>query len=232
MKRKIVGVDMHCHLLPGVDDGCRDIKESIKIINMMKKKGINNLFLTPHLYSPNVNSEGDLFDEKLEELRINIDNDVNLKLGSEVYILPGVSKKRVIPLGNSNYLLVEFPVEMFPISGMKELYEFQKKGYKIILAHIERYSYLYRDNMINVFKGTVEPTDLLIQMKNMGIFFQVNWNTLINPTLKQKRILRLLNRFNWIDFTGSDKHNLRDKRELIDKKNNIYTSLRNEELLT
>ncbi|MGC9385056.1 MAG: CpsB/CapC family capsule biosynthesis tyrosine phosphatase [Kosmotogaceae bacterium] len=230
MKRNLVGVDMHCHLLPDVDDGSKSLEESVEIIKKMKENGIHKIFLTPHMYSPNVRSKLELFDERFKMLKKEIDDDIVLELGSEVHIIPEVSKKNIIALGNSGYLLAEFPTNMFPVAAEKELPELQKRGYRIILAHIERYDYLFRRRRSGLFKVILEPTDFLRKLRNMGILFQVNWNTIVAPSTKEKKILEMLERYYWMDFTGSDKHSFKDNRKLINTVNQKYRTFMNEEL--
>ncbi len=230
MKKKVIGVDMHCHLIPGVDDGSDSLDESLEIIEAMRKNGIHQIYLTPHMYSSAVESKPELFQEQFEKLKRNVNEDMKLEMGSEVHIIPGVSKKDVIPLGNSGYLLVEFPSNTFPVAAEKELTELQKKDYKIILAHVERYDYLFKKKKSGLFKIIFEPTDFLKQLKNMGVLFQVNWSTIIKPSAKDKKIINMLELYYWLDFTGSDKHSLRDKRELINTNNQKYANLMNEEL--
>ncbi|MEA2066644.1 MAG: CpsB/CapC family capsule biosynthesis tyrosine phosphatase [Thermotogota bacterium] len=230
MKRNLVGVDMHCHLLPGVDDGSNSLEESVEIIKEMKENGIHKIFLTPHIHSPIIRSKPELFNERFKMLKKEIDEDMVLEMGSEVYIVPEVSKKDIIALGNSGYLLVEFPTNMFPVAAEKELSELQKRGYRIILAHIERYDYLFRRRRSGLFKVIFEPTDFLRKLKNMGVLFQVNWNTIVDPSPKEKKILNMLERYYWMDFTGSDKHAFKDNRKLINTANQKYRTFMNEEL--
>jgi protein-tyrosine phosphatase len=230
LKRNLVGVDMHCHLLPGVDDGSKSLEESVEIIKEMKENGIHKIFLTPHMHSPIVRSKTELFNERFNMLKKEIDEDIVLEMGSEVHIVPDVSKKDIIALGNSGYLLVEFPTRMFPVAAEKEIPELQKRGYRIILAHIERYDYLFRRKRTGLFKLILEPTDFLRKLKNMGVLFQVNWNTVVAPSTKEKKMLDTLERYYWMDFTGSDKHTFKDKRKLINTANQKYRTFMNEEL--
>lgn len=220
---------MHCHLLPGVDDGSKSLEESVEIIKEMKENGIHKIFLTPHMHSPIVRSKTELFNERFNMLKKEIDEDIVLEMGSEVHIVPDVSKKGIIALGNSGYLLVEFPTNIFPVAAEKEIPELQKRGYRIILAHIERYDYLFR-RRTGLFKLMLEPTDFLRKLKNMGVLFQVNWNTVVAPSTKEKKILDMLERYYWMDFTGSDKHALKDNRKLINTTNQKYRTFMNEEL--
>jgi protein-tyrosine phosphatase len=230
LKRNLVGVDVHCHLLPGVDDGSKSLEESVEIIKEMKENGIHKIFLTPHMYSPIVRSKPELFDERFKMLKKEIDEDIVLEMGSEVHIVPEVSKKDIIDLGNSGYLLVEFPTNMFPVAAEKEIPELQRRGFRIILAHIERYDYLFRRRRSGLFKVIFEPTDFLRKLKNMGVLFQVNWNTIVAPSTKDKKILDMLERYYWMDFTGSDKHAFKDSRKLINTANQKYRTFMNEEL--
>lgn len=230
MKQELIGVDMHCHLLPGVDDGSDSLEESVSIIKAMEENGIHKIYLTPHLYSTAIRSEPELFEKRFRMLEKEVDDDIVLEMGSEVHIVPGVSEKNVIPLGDSGYLLIEFPTNTFPVVAEKELLGLQRKGYKIILAHVERYDYLFKERRAGLFKVILEPTDFLIKLKNMGVLFQINWNTIVAPSVKEKKILDLLERYYWMDFTGSDKHSFKDNRRLINTENQKYGIFMNEEL--
>ena len=221
-----MNIDFHCHLLPGVDDGCKTLEESLQIINEMKIKGVEKIILTPHLYSPKVPTDMNKIIDTFKETREHfLKAGIEVELGAEIFLREKLSSKPLLPLGRSRYLLIELP-DFEPAYLFKELLELQKKDYYIVLAHVERYVYLFSDpsSRRGFFRTKFAPGKLL-KLKEMGVFFQVNWNSLI---LKDKRAQYLLKN-GLLDFISSDKHGLKDGRYIIDFRSKFIEELRIDE---
>lgn len=217
-----MNIDFHCHLLPGVDDGCKTLKESLQIVSEMKANGVEKLILTPHLYSPKVPTDINRIKDTFEKTREHfIKMDIDIELGAEIFLCEKLSAKPLLPLGDSKYLLIELP-DFEPAYLFEELLELQKKDFYIVLAHVERYGYLFKDNFSrrSFFRNKFVQTKLL-KLKEMGVFFQVNWNSLFR---KDKRAQYLFKN-GLLDFISSDKHCLRDGRDIIDFRSKFIESL-------
>ncbi|MEA1883367.1 MAG: CpsB/CapC family capsule biosynthesis tyrosine phosphatase [Thermotogota bacterium] len=211
---KTENVDMHSHLLPAFDDGVSELEESLKIIRQIKQKGAEALFWTPHL---NLGSFGDItkstitehFKEYVDIIRQQ--TGIELFCGSELFCSPPIPEK-LVPLGDSDFVLIEFPLDVYPRYLFDTIYNIQISGYRVIMAHVERYQWLFPKKK-RFFKTTVDYS-LVKELKTKGVYFQVNYSTIkkislhkeVMPILKEKKI----------EFIGSDKHHERDNRPLID----------------
>ena len=136
-------IDIHSHVLPGIDDGSKNITMSLEILKGLEEQGVTDLICTPHYIaetsqvSPRAKNEELL--KKLQERAKKKGIKTNLYLGNEIYIDRDIAKliraKKISPLAKSKYLLVELPM-----SGEFEQYEdillsLQQKKWQVILAH-------------------------------------------------------------------------------------------------
>ena len=160
-------IDMHCHLLPGIDDGSKSFNESINIVKKAQQEGITDIVLTPHYivgtkYDANNAEKIDLFKElefQVKERKIPI----NLYLGNEIYIdakLPEMlgafdektgknkgNSGEVASLNGRKYVLIELPVQNEDFSTPDTMFELIRRGWVPVIAHPERYEYI--QNNIN-----------------------------------------------------------------------------------
>lgn len=194
-------IDIHNHLLFGVDDGSDSFELSLKLLKEAQKEGINDIILTPHYikngdykYKANVIKKVyEVFREHVKKHNIKI----NLYLGNELYIHEELDNllqvKEVLSLNDSKYVLVEFPFTSYRDEYDEILYNITTLGYKIIIAHPERYKYVKENHKF--IKRWVDN----------GYLLQVNQNSL------NKKDLRAMI-FDWIHegylyFIASDAHN-------------------------
>lgn len=229
----LVNVEMHCHLLPGVDDGARDVEEALELINEMKDLGVERIYLTPHLYSPKVPTDISKIKKAFSQFKEIVSNEVEILPGSEIYLVPGVSNRELIPLGDTNFLLIELPTDIPPLYLWEEIDRLQRKGYVLILAHVERYGYFYKCSglLSQLFRCKQPKKEFFDRLRQQGVLFQVNWDILSPKTGKTPKHIRNLLEITFVDFTGSDKHRRNDSRQLIDFSTQLYKDLRNGELL-
>lgn len=131
-------IDIHSHILPGIDDGAPDIAESLRMAKMAVKDGIKTMIATPHLIGNSVYSE--LIQTKIKELRTALENaDVPLDIysGGEIsYHYDGDISK--FGLCASRYILLELPHKYVPEDIDLKIYNLQIQGYTVIIAHPER----------------------------------------------------------------------------------------------
>jgi protein-tyrosine phosphatase len=151
-------VDIHSHLLPGIDDGAKNIDNSIELISKMRSFGIKNFVTTPHVLGDVYPNSTDTILTKLEEVKTALKDsdmhDVSIRAAAE-YMLDEkfsekLSKNDILTL-KDNLILVEMSYFNAPLNLFDILFEIQLKGYKPLLAHPERYNF-YHGNLENYYK--------------------------------------------------------------------------------
>ena len=201
-------IDIHNHLLPGIDDGSKSMSDSIKVLKKLKEIGFDTIILTPHYinqskYSSNRENNIKLLEELKEEVKNN-DIDIKLYLGNEIYYDENIYKflreKKISTLNDSKYLLIEIPMSGIA-PGYEEVFDsLIKKGYKVILAHPERY-YSFQSKY-----------DLVEELYESGILFQCNLESILGSYgLRSKKLFKRLLKEKKISFLATDiHHNKRD----------------------
>lgn len=196
-------VDIHNHILPGIDDGAKNTDESLNLIKKLMGLGIKQFIPTPHImqdFYPNTfETIGDSYQKLLETLPRKILKDITINPAAE-YMLDNnfdvlLETESLYPL-NGTYILVEMSYLQAPINLEDTIYKLITKGYTPVLAHPERYSFYHKK--FEYYK----------KLKNLGCLFQLNLLSLGNYYGKsvEKVALDLLDD-QLIDFVGSDVHN-------------------------
>ena len=207
-------IDVHSHLLYGIDDGAKDIRESIIIIKYLNEIGIKDIIITPHYincssYNSPKNNNIILLDNlKLGLKKYNIDT--NIYLGNEIYIDKNISKLLsediISSLNNSKYLLIELPM-----SGEKEDYQdifldLIKEGYKVVLAHPERYISFQKD------------FNKIYELNDIGVLFQCNIGSIIGEYGRDaKKTLKRMLKEDLVFVFGTDIHHKKDNFDFLRK---------------
>ena len=163
-------IDIHAHILPGIDDGAKTIEDSIALVRELVSHGVTDIIATPHYINESVyTSSRDDNLLLLEELkgRLEVENiAIHLFLGNELYIdkcIPKLLKEKTIsPMADSDYILVELPMNSEFPNYVDILASFMNKGWNVILAHPERYEIVKDDYSV------------LDELSEMGILFQCN----------------------------------------------------------
>ncbi|WP_288955886.1 CpsB/CapC family capsule biosynthesis tyrosine phosphatase [uncultured Polaribacter sp.] len=208
-------VDIHSHLLPGIDDGAKDLNNSIELILKMRSYGIKNFITTPHVLGSVYPNSSETIKMKLkevqEELKKRKITDVSLGAAAE-YMLDEefsvlLEKDDILTL-KDNLVLVEMSYFNAPNNLFEVLFELGLKGYKPILAHPERYIF-YHNNL-----------RMYTKLKNAGCLFQLNLLSLTEKYGKnvQKTSLKLLEE-GMYHYVGTDVHNIEHIRLLKDVSN-------------
>lgn len=195
-------VDIHSHLLPGIDDGAKDLDNSIELILKMRSYGIKNFITTPHVLGDVYPNTSETILEKLnliqKELESRQVNDVTIRAAAEYMMDEQFSKlleKGDILTLQDNLILVEMSYFSAPYNLFDVLFEIQLKGYKPVLAHPERYIFYH-----NSF-------DHLYKLKKAGCLFQLNLLSLTEQYGKSvQKVANQLIKENVYDFVGSDTH--------------------------
>lgn len=181
-------IDFHTHILFDCDHGVADKKTYTKLIKKYAKQGFDTIVLTPHLCHPNAGCKSENIEKNFEEAKnIASEYGIDVYLGCELYFDGTRSDMDVYAIGG-RYVLCEFPTDMKPIKLVEKLTELQSRGYTIIIAHVERYSWM-------------KPNSQLLQtLRNMGCIIQVNMESV------RKRKAKPYFKARMVDIIASDNH--------------------------
>ena len=137
-------IDIHSHILPGLDDGASSLEESIEMCRIAIEDGIKAIVATPHVLKGAYSNENPItILEKIEQLKINAPDGIEILPGSDLHfqhdiILRVIEQKSIITINNKSYLLIEFPFNGIPIGTNKTFHELLSHGITPIITHPER----------------------------------------------------------------------------------------------
>lgn len=197
-------VDIHSHLLPGIDDGAKDLEDSIALITQLYSYGIRNFITTPHVLGNVYPNSSETIKQKLKVVQTELVKrnltDITIHAAAEYMLDEQFTerlKKNDILTLKDNFVLVEMSYFSPPLNLHEVLFELQLKGYKPVLAHPERYNF-YHASFENYYK-----------LKTAGCLFQLNLLSLTPQYGKfvQKVSTRLLKE-NMYDLVGTDTHHM------------------------
>ena len=193
-------IDIHSHILPGIDDGAKNVEESKALLAEMQKMGFSKIIGTPHTFSGVYDNTTQSISESYKKLMVNKKQGVEIIYASEYMIeeefLKKVHNRDILCLKN-NYVLIEMSYISPPAILKETLFQLILNGYIPILAHPERYIF-YEKNF-----------DVFYDLKNRGCKFQINLLSLTGYYGKKSVfILKKLISNDLINFVGSDIHNL------------------------
>jgi protein-tyrosine phosphatase len=208
-------VDIHSHLLPGIDDGVKSFEETVYILKILQNLGYKKVITTPHVMSDHYPNSDKGILQKLEETRAYVyKHDINIELdaAAEYYLdenlLNRLSKNENLLTFGDNYLLFETSFFSKPAFLEEAIFNMNARGYRPILAHPERYDYLYGNKK------------LIEKLKDMGLLFQMNMLSLFGfYSIETKKFAIKLLKENMIDFIGTDCHNAFQADEILKKAN-------------
>ncbi len=197
-------VDIHNHILPGIDDGAKTVKESLELLKGLEALGIKEFIPTPHImqdfYPNTAESIGNAYELLLGNLNKRLLNNITINPAAE-YMLDSnfeslLEQAHLFTL-KSNYVLVEMSYFQPPINIEELIFKIKLKGYIPVLAHPERYAY-YHNNLAYYNR-----------LKSLGCLFQLNLLSLSDHYGKsvQKTGTYLLDE-NLIDLAATDTHNM------------------------
>lgn len=206
-------VDIHSHLLPGIDDGSPDLETSIALIEKMSSYGIKNFITTPHILGDLHPNTPEIIRKKLDEVKKELINrnitGISIEAAAEYMLDEQFSMlleqdAQLLTL-KDNLVLVEMSYFSPPINLFEILFQMQLKGYKPVLAHPERYSSYHREPRIYQ------------KLKNAGCLLQLNLLSLTEHygIEVQKKAYKLISE-NMYDFVGTDTHHV-NHLELLQK---------------
>lgn len=198
-------VDIHCHVVPGVDDGAPTVDVALELVKRMKGMGLTKIIASPHVTQDTFENTAETLDPALASLRdavaaagLDIEIDRSAEYRIDDFFMQQL-KEGNIKLLPDRHILVENSFIQEPWNLEKTLFDLKVKGYKPILAHPERYLYYHQGKMAR-YK----------QLHDIGTLFQVNMLSIAGAYGKPEKeiALKLLDN-GYVDFIGTDLHNMR-----------------------
>jgi tyrosine-protein phosphatase YwqE len=203
-------VDIHSHILPGIDDGAKNIEESLELISQMKEMGFSKIIGTPHTYQGLYNNTNESIEDSFDIVKKHLKEDIIIDYSSEYMIdstlLRRAEDKSLLTL-KGNYVLVEMSFISAPIDLYKIIFQLKVNDYIPVIAHPERYMFLF-----NSF-------DEYHKLKRVGCKFQINLLSTTNFYGNDVcKICDKLLKSNLVNFVGSDIHS---QKHINKMKNNV-----------
>ena len=195
-------IDIHTHLLNNVDDGSRDVIESLTSLKLAEEAGFTDIILTPHYIEDYYENNIETIKPKIEELKSKLyDNNILIKLyqGNEVYISDNIGnliKNNVVSrLARSRYILVELPQKNKLLTLDNLIVQIKTAGCVPVLAHPERYLFVQ------------QHPNIIADLISKGVLMQCNYGSIIGQYGKEanKTIVKLLKN-NMVHFLATDTH--------------------------
>jgi tyrosine-protein phosphatase YwqE len=200
----VLKVDMHSHLIPGIDDGSRNMDETIAMLAKFESFGYKKVITTPHIMGDFYKNTPEIILGGLEDVRSTAKQlglKIEIEAAAEYYfdesLMDRLKRKEKLLTFGDNQLLFEFSMMSKPDQIEELLFEMLTQNYKPILAHFERYTFFF---------GSV---DKAVEWRSKGIDIQLNLNSLTGhygPDVK-KQAERLVDS-GAIDFVASDCHRM------------------------
>ena len=192
-----LAIDIHNHVLPGIDDGAKDVDDSLMLIQGLHELGFQTILPSPHIASGlYANTK-----ESIRESLASVQRETGISHSVAEYMLDDLFyaelEKGLLIYPNQTeqkYVLVEFPYLGLPYMWHEMVFEIRRKGYQPILAHPERYNFIHQE-------------DEMTKFANVGFMFQLNLLSLsgyYGKVVKQKADSYLMNSF--YHFAGTDLH--------------------------
>ncbi len=216
-----VYTDIHSHILPGVDDGSKNMEETLALLKLCYEEGTRRIFATPH-YVPGHKSASP---EHLRKLRTEVAEkiketypDMELYGGNEIYYKEGVVKDvkagKVLTLADTDYCLVEFNTRLEYKKIFHAVKEFTEAGYRPILAHVERYDCLY------------QQSELIEDLIDAGAYIQINAESLLGGLFdRHSKYVQKILKDGLVHFIGSDCHRLDFRKPRM---GSVFQKIKNE----
>lgn len=197
----VLKTDIHSHFIPGIDDGSPDMETTISLIKEMQGLGFKKVITTPHVMSDFYKNSSDIILKGLTDIRseLKVQNiNMEIEAAAEYYIdydfEQKIGKEKFLTFGD-NYILVELSFMEAPKNLFDIIFKLQLEGYKVALAHPERYAFFTMDDYE--------------ELVNRGVLLQINWLSIIgyySPQIEQKT--KNLIAADMVSFIGSDCHNM------------------------
>ena len=206
-------IDLHTHILPGMDDGARDADISLQMLRAQKAQGVDTVALTSHFY-PSKESADRFLRRRAEAAKVLAQAILalpadeqkalpELMLGAEVAWAPNLAYEEGLKqmcIGKSRYMLLELPFEPWNMRMIDDIYHlYDRTGIIPVIAHLDRYQKL-------------QKKELFGEIFALGVPIQLGTDLLFGGFFEKRSILKLLRGGEGRFFLASDCHNLQDRK--------------------
>lgn len=206
-------VDIHTHILPGIDDGAIDDQMTLNMLRIAEEDGTRTMIATAHYYYSHYIETQEEVERKVKYVnQLCVDNGINIEVlpGREImldnYTLEDIKQGLMGTIDNTQYLLVELSMHEWKSYYLNLIYELQLMGYIPIIAHPERYRYIQED------------ITMLNPLIREGAIFQLNANSITGQNGKKiQKISRELIKQGAIQLIASDAHSDRLRSPVLQK---------------
>jgi protein-tyrosine phosphatase len=206
-------VDVHSHLLPGLDDGVKSIEETMYILKTLQDLGYRKVITTPHVMSDRYPNTAEEIIIKLAEVKkavLNSDLTIEIEAAAEYcldeHLIRSLHENKKLLTFHGNHLLFETSFLNKPAFLEEAVFNMNTSGYQPVMAHPERYTYLQSNKQ------------LLHQLKSMNVLFQVNLLSLFGYySTEIRKHAAFLVKSGFVDFIGTDCHNAYQADEIVKK---------------
>lgn len=201
-------IDIHCHILPGLDDGPRDTMESIEMLRIAKEDGISHIFATPHIIKGLYDNVKETICSTIREIEMSSDNDLRILYGADIRIthdiLERVNSGEFPTLNGSDYILIELPHFVLPPNTENIIFNLRRNGFVPIITHPER-NFFLRSNQDELFK-----------MREAGARYQLTAMSICGGFGKETRRFALhMIKIGLVDFVATDAHDSRHRPPIL-----------------
>ena len=214
-------VDIHSHLIPGIDDGAKTLEESMSLLKGLAALGYTKVITTPHVMSDYYKNTFEIIQAGKEVLQKEIDASglkIEIEVAAEYYMddkfYDEMKKENILSIDNQ-YVLFETSYMSKPLQLEEMIFAIGEAGYRPLMAHPERYRYIK------------DPQKEYKRFKDLGVLFQVNLNSFGGHYGRgAEKLAHFLNDAGMIDFIGSDLHHQKQMDTLAQiHQTDIYCSI-------
>ena len=201
-------IDWHSHILSGMDDGSRDVQESVSMLEALRAQGVDTVIATPHFYANDESLESFLSrrNDSYLALKEQLTEELpRILLGAEVRYYPGIcrmSDLERLTIGSTSLLLIEMPMRRWTEYTVKELIELAgSPNVTVVMAHVERYL-------------SLQSSSVWKRLRDCGILMQIN-ASFFDGAFKRRKAFKLLEK-GYVQLIGTDCHNMTSRPPAID----------------
>lgn len=206
-------VDIHSHILPGLDDGAESMTETLGMLRLASREGITHIIATPHYKAGRYPADAERLCAVLERVRRRAEEEeipVALYAGNEIFyhseLEDRLDRGRLCTLNGTAYVLIEFSPLTEYVYLRNAAESLLGMGYLPVLAHVERCQCLYRDE------------ECVAELRTLGCGIQVNTDSILcRNGWKTGIFVHRLLKNQLVDYLGTDAHNITDRRPVMAK---------------
>lgn len=214
-------IDIHSHILPGIDDGAKDIEKTLEMLRIASNNGIKKIIATPHFYRGYYENKYADICSLVEEVSVKAkEKEINVEIfpGQEVFLdnhtLESYKEGIIKELNDTRYMLVELPMDAMPKNVLDIIYELRVLGVVPIIAHPERYKYI------------IEKPSLINNFINENCLFQINSGSIEGIFgSKVKKTSEVLIRNGICQFIATDAHSTKGRLPKVTEAIRIASNL-------